>query len=108
MGSRAAVLQVRIHLPPAGSLQTFDSCVHPLPCLETRSGIGRTRGIDASNPAPSSVESDELSPEQARSPVLHDGVEFAGTETHPFICKLDRLLAERPRATSDHRGRDDR
>ena len=25
--------RVRIHLPPAGSLQTFDSCVHPLPRL---------------------------------------------------------------------------
>jgi hypothetical protein len=49
--------RVRIHLPPAGSLQTFDSCVHPLPRLETRSGTGRTRGIDGSNPAPSSGES---------------------------------------------------
>jgi hypothetical protein len=51
---------VRIHLPPAGSMQTFDSCVHPLPRLETRSGIGRTRGIDASNPAPSSATHDAL------------------------------------------------
>ena len=28
-GSRAAVLEVRIHPPPAGSLQTLGSCVHP-------------------------------------------------------------------------------
>jgi hypothetical protein len=52
--------RVRIHLPPAGSLQTFDSCVHPLPRLETRFGTGRTRGIDGSNPAPSSATHDAL------------------------------------------------
>jgi hypothetical protein len=35
---------------------------------------------------------EQMSDAIAGTPALHDGVEFAATETHPFICKLDRLL----------------
>src|SRR6516162_9288931 len=73
---RIAEPTVRIRFPPAESLQTFSSSRAATAMAKPDSSHSRT---GSSNPVPSSGESDELLPEQARSPVGSRGCPLLGS-----------------------------
>ena len=73
---RIAEPKVRIRSPPAESLQTFSSSRAATAMAKPDTLHSRT---GSSNPVPSSGESDELSPEQARSPVGSRGCPLLGS-----------------------------